>query len=650
MKNQNHILFSAIAFAILLFVHCGKEKNEPNLTTLPVLEIGPNTALSGGNITSDEGLEITSKGVVWATHEHPTLEENAGVAYCTETDYAYSSQISGLSPGTNYHVRAFASNEDGTGYGEALAFTTTGENAGNPYGGTPCPGMETITDPRDQKVYKTVKIGSQCWLQENSKYWPDIYPPDETSEFEARYYIYNFQNIENSNDFPHQTYNAYGVLYNWQAAKTACPDGWHLPSSNEFSNLITYLGENPGGKLKSALTTPYPHPRWEEVNVDATNESGFRALPGGKVNNGNFYSLGKSGSLWTQSISIGEEPIYLNLNKESGQANLLSISGITGYSVRCIRDEDIYVATVNTLPVSDIFPYEATGNGEIVDTGGGEITEKGVCWSTMPFPTIDDASQSSDDPGTNFTVQISNLQETTKYWVRAYTINEAGISYGHQQEFITESSEYEPCPGLATFTDDRDSSTYATVLIGDQCWMRENLAYLPQVSRPTSLSESSYRLYVYGYDGTNEEEAKSYGSYQNYSVLYNFPAAAALCPQGWHLPEKEDWDELFEHLGGKEQAGGKLKSTRTVPTTHPRWKLPNTDATNESFFSGTPGGFLNYQSDFMELGFHGYWWSSTTATSDKIWYYDLSNTSGEVVEWYISKSSALSVRCIKDSQ
>jgi len=86
--------------------------------------------------------------------------------------------------------------------------------------------------------------------------------------------------------------------------------------------------------------------------------------------------------------------------------------------------------------------------------------------------------------------------------------------------------------------------------------MRENLAYLPAVFKPEHVSTTSFLQYVYGYDSTIVSEAKSYASYQNYGVLYNFPSAFYSCPSGWHLPEKEEWETLFEFLGGNDVAGG----------------------------------------------------------------------------------------------
>jgi uncharacterized protein (TIGR02145 family) len=372
-------------------------------------------------------------------------------------------------------------------------------------------------------------------------------------------------------------------------------------------------------------------------------------MPGGKVWNNNFYSLGKSGSWWLNATFASNDPVYLNLNRESGNSSLTSIEAITGFSVRCIRNEQISVATLNTPTVSNISAIGATIHCNITDNGGGSISEKGVCWSTQPYPTIDDNSQICADQGLSYSVEISNLSDITTFYVRAYARNEAGISYGYMIQFITESIEYEPCPGLATFNDARDGTTYSTVLIGDQCWIRENLSYLPQVDSSTHQNDTISFYYVYGYSGNSVGDAKSYDSYQNYGVLYNFPAAANACPEGWHLPEKEEWDALADYLGGKDIAGGKLKSTQTVPDPKPRWNSPNTAATNESFFSGFPGGNLNYQGSFVFKGKHGYWWSSSSVQSNKIWFYDLSYNNGELTEWYINKSSALSVRCIKNN-
>ena len=71
-----------------------------------------------------------------------------------------------------------------------------------------------------------------------------------------------------------------------------CPEGWHLPSDTEWKQLTDYLGENAGGKLKEAGTT-----HWNAPNTEATNESGFTALPGGyRDNSGYFYSMGYNGS------------------------------------------------------------------------------------------------------------------------------------------------------------------------------------------------------------------------------------------------------------------------------------------------------------------------------------------------------------------
>lgn len=179
----------------------------------------------------------------------------------------------------------------------------------------------TFTDPRDGKIYKTVEIGKQVWMAENL----------------------NFIIQQGCACYKDDTTNCdtYGRLYRWEAAKMACPPGWHLPSDEEWSLLIDILGGTKvaGGKMKASEL-------WEEPANELTNSSGFNALPAGQalytgVGIGGFMGIGNIAVWWTATKpELSSNPIYLYINtykknkiiKESGRPNLK-------FSVRCIHNK-----------------------------------------------------------------------------------------------------------------------------------------------------------------------------------------------------------------------------------------------------------------------------------------------------------------------
>ena len=141
-----------------------------------------------------------------------------------------------------------------------------------------------------------------------------------------------------------QNYHTYGVLYNWQAARIACPDGWHLPTDEEWKTLEKYLGMSPsdaditgwrpsgdtGKKLKSDSG-------WN-VRGNDYNTSGFSALPGGYRRSGDFGSLKKLATFWSAS-EIGLTEIWARLldNSHNGVNRENTYRGF-GFSVRCFKD------------------------------------------------------------------------------------------------------------------------------------------------------------------------------------------------------------------------------------------------------------------------------------------------------------------------
>jgi len=173
-----------------------------------------------------------------------------------------------------------------------------------------------FTDSRDGKTYKTVKIGTQTWMAENLAY--------KTSTG-CKAYDNNESNVA-----------IYGYLYNWETAKNTCPAGWHLPSDEEWKILTTYIGgiPNAGGKLKETGTN-----HWRSPNKEATNETGFTALPGGyRFENGAFSNIGSHGYWWSSTEFAPTSAWCRGIWYYGSDVIRDNCVKIGGFSVRCIKD------------------------------------------------------------------------------------------------------------------------------------------------------------------------------------------------------------------------------------------------------------------------------------------------------------------------
>ncbi len=194
----------------------------------------------------------------------------------------------------------------------------------------------TMTD-LDGNVYKTVTIGTQTWMAENLRTTqyndgtaiPNVTDEDEWSNLTTGAYC----NYNNTVDV--DTIATFGRLYNWHAVNTAklAPTGWHVPTDTEWLTLGNSLGENPGLKLKEPGTT-----HWPSSDTNATNESGFTALPGGcRWKDGTFHSIGSYGNYLSSTNTYPTE----NQISSWSIINYLAqcpCSQTSGCSVRCVKD------------------------------------------------------------------------------------------------------------------------------------------------------------------------------------------------------------------------------------------------------------------------------------------------------------------------
>jgi uncharacterized protein (TIGR02145 family) len=497
----------------------------------------------------------------------------------------------------------------------------------------------TITDA-DGNIYNTVIIGSQTWMVENlktTKYKDGTSIPLETSNTTwaglstPAYCWYNNDQATNG--------NVYGALYNWYTVNTRnlCPTGWRVPTDEDWTTLTTYLGGESaaGGKLKEIGTT-----HWLSPNTGATNESGFRALPGGDryYSTGSFNNVGTNGNWWSFTEVDANVAWYRRMNSDYSGVYRYYISKREGISVRCIKGEmPPILPTLTTSAVTSISTTSANSGGNITSDGGSPITQRGICISIWHNPSLSHYP-TTDGAGTGtFTSDLSNLTPGTLYFVRAYATNEAGTAYGDELSFTT-----------TTTVVDIDGNVYNSIMIGDQVWMNENLkttklndgTALDNCENASTWESLDHPAYCW-YNNDQSTYGNTYGPlYNGYTVI-----TGKLCPTGWHVPSNEDWTELIDYLGGQSIAGGKLKE---VGITH--WLSPNTGATNESGFTALPGGLRDHYGVYSEIGKWGGLWSATEYNNTgNLWHVELaSEISGASRVANFPNKFGMSVRCLRD--
>lgn len=191
--------------------------------------------------------------------------------------------------------------------------------------------------------------------------------------------------------------------------------------------------------------------------------------------------------------------------------------------------------------------------------------------------------------------------------------------------------------------DPRDSQSYNTVSIANQCWMAENLNVGTRIDGVDEQTDNStMEKYCYDDDVAN---CDIYGGLYQWDEMMQYvttEGVQGICPDGWHLPTDDEWTTLTTFLGGENVAGGKMKETGT---TH--WNSPNTGATNSSGFTALPGGF-RYSGSFSSLGNYGYWRSSSEYSGSNVWYRYLFYDGVRVDRNNGYKTSGFSVRCLKN--
>ena len=370
-------------------VRCVKDEEEveepslPTVTTAAIPNIATKTITCGGEVTSDGGYVVVAKGVCWNTTGTPTISDNhtidgGGVG-------SFIRDLQALRPGTTYYLRAYATNSEGTGYGNEVSFTikeyqawdSTGRN---PNDALPCQDAATVTD-HEGNIYNTVQIGNQCWMRENMRCTTSPSTGTTILEYPASSYSYTGKKAYYVDGSAKNT-ATYGLLYNWCAAvdtfntvygetstntdgnlsvdvtfpnhrRGICPAGWHVPSDEEWRQLLYYVYsqnvytcvlDSDSVIAKALASTIWYLQQESDVcavgHAPSTNNiTGFSIVPSGYYSSLGYGGVFWSANIWTSTQSSHRTAYDRWIDTYEHTFNWCGTNAKSGgYSVRCLRD------------------------------------------------------------------------------------------------------------------------------------------------------------------------------------------------------------------------------------------------------------------------------------------------------------------------
>ena len=409
----------------LFLVSCNPK--EPVVKTQAVSEIAATSAIGGGDVVEDGRADVTERGVCWSIVENPTIadahtSDGAGLG-------SFVSNITGLEPNTTYYLRAYATNSEGTSYGDQVNFMT----------------LEEMIELATVKTSLVTSITSTTAVVGG-----DV-TADGGTEVTAK-----------------------GVC--WSTSQEPTIEGEHTENgagTGEFTAELSGLEQNTTYYVKAYATNKEGTAYGEEVTFTTLQEnvvvkpmvttleiaglSQTTAVAGGNVTSDGGAEVTARGVCWSTSQEPTVEGEHTTDGAGTGeyQSNLSGLTANTTYYVRAyatnsegtaygeeisfttLEEHIVVEPTVVTVSVSEVTETTAVTGGNVTSDGGGEVSARGVCWSTSQEPTVE-GSHTTDGTGTGeFVSNLTDLNDNTTYYVRAYATNEQGTSYGEQMSFTT---------------------------------------------------------------------------------------------------------------------------------------------------------------------------------------------------------------------
>ena len=267
----------------------------------------------------------------------------------------------------------------------------------------------------------------------------------------------------------------------------------------------------------------------------------------------------------------------------------------------------------------------------------------------FPFVCFSQTTPSEDNPVNYLLKEKENLDTKRK---ASFNLEEIKVRW---KKAALENCPGVPCVVTPTFTcgtnsvSDIDGNTYNTVLIGTQCWTKENLKvtkYNNNDPIPDSTNSTWGTVAIGALTGYIGIGVPAGGYVGTYGYLYNWYAvndSGKLCPSGWHVPSDSEWTYLSSYLGGESVAGGKMKVMGTT-----LWNSQSAGTDNSSGFSALPGGYRDSNGSFGDIRYYVQFWSTNVNSGGSVWFRSLDYSLSSLYRGGSPKEYGFSVRCIKD--
>ena len=659
------VSFFAILLSVIAFSACEvDDKVElvagvlPKVTTLTPSQLSETSAVVGGTVTSGGGLEVRERGIVYSTKQNPTISNLSNtIRPCGSGTGEFTLTLTSLQENTTYYIRAYATNDVGTAYGEEVNFTTKEQSSTEPVvtetitvngvsfkmvavgggtftmGATSEQGSDAYSDesPTHSVTLSDFAIGETEVTQElwkavmgsNPSYFSGTnLPVEKVSWNDCQTFISKLNNLTGKNfRLPTEAEWEY-VARGGNKSK-----GYKYAGSNTFGDVAWYYGNS------SSMTHPVKQKLPNELglydmsgNVWEWCQDWYGSYSSSAQTNPTGSTSGSYRVLRGGSWISDARDCRVSSRGNTTPTNTYNFLGLR-LALGAAVELEVALPTVTTSAVSQITETSAEAGGHVTSDGGAVVTERGVVYGKSPNPTISNLNNTIRPCGSGmgeFTYNMTDLQPSTTYYVRAYATNDVGTAYGEEESFTTnENNEISDPTGTENgygYVDLGLSVKWATTNVGAS----KAEDYGSYFAWGETTTKDTYNLSSYKYcnssstSWTKYNTSSSYGTVDNKTQLeLSDDAARANWGGAWRMPTDVEWTELREQCTW----------TWTTQNGVNGYKVTSKKSgyTNNSIFlpaAGYRGG-----SSLSGAGSYGTYWSSSldAGNSSSAWYVDFSS-------------------------